>query len=61
MLGLLREYLNDYREHNADLQTVGLKLYKSENDWGCDWQGEFRRLCEGVHLITEVNLVRSET
>lgn len=61
VLGILREYLGHYREHNADLQTVGLKLCGSEDDWGCDVQGEFRRLCEGVHLTPEVSLVRSQT
>ena len=60
VLGILREYLSHCREHNADLQTLGLKLCGTENDWGCDLQGEFRSLCEGAHLTPEVSLVRSE-
>ena len=58
--GILRENFIHYREYNADLKTVGLKLYKAENDWDRDLQDDFRRLCVGVNLTAEVSLVRSE-
>lgn len=59
MIGILRECFQHHREHNGYLQTVGLKLCGSGNDWGPEIQGEFRRLCEGVHLTPEVSLVCS--
>lgn len=60
VLGIFREYLSHHREHNATLETVGLKLYESKDDWDCDLQGEFRKMFEGINVTPEIDLVRSD-
>ena len=59
-LNILREYLSHYWGQNALLETVGLKLHESKDDWDCDVQGEFRKLVEGFNLTPDVELVRSD-
>ena len=59
-LELLGDYFSHYREHTADLETVGLMLDEQKPDWFSESQREFRNLCEEVHLTPELVVVRRE-
>lgn len=60
ILELLGEYFSHYREHTADLETVGLMLDEEKAEWCSEPQRIFRKLCEEVHLTPELFVVRSD-
>lgn len=58
-LELLGEYFSHYREHTADLETVGLMLDEEKAECCSESQRIFRKLCEEVHLTPELFVVNS--
>ena len=59
-LELLGEYFSHYREHTADLETVGLMLDEGKAEWCSEPQRIFRKLCEEVHLTPELFVLSSD-